>query len=1012
MKQLLIIIFSFAYFIANAQQGLVQKLLFESITINDGLSQGMVNCIIQDHFGFLWFATNDGLNRYDGYNFVVYRHDPSDSNSIADSYVEKIFEDSKGRLWVGTSSQGLELFNRETETFTHFKKKSKDDFESAHISTIAEDKQGRIWVGTETGVIIVSEQSNTKNKKPEFTIRKFNNKLSYIFASRDGVIWLTELNGNLYTISNDKEGHEKIDLVPEAEYCWYNKKHDGYEKFVTAFIEDTTGHKLYMFMAHCYSVYDEEKKEFEIFEKYQNRNFSISTSIYISGNIIWLINYYQLEQLDVLTGKRTLIESADTSLSTMAHNISSIYIDKSGILWAGTKGYGILKHNPRSEKFHHTDNVSTHWMQTTNDDKIMIVKEGSLIYLFDKKNARYAYPVPDADVQKETAYQDGMVESCLQDDDGSFWMTKGSIANYNPATHTYTKNMSDKRNFPVYKDSRGAIWFGTDSAFCRFDKITKQVIAYNYPVLPGWAPYNPLQAIYQDEQGIFWLGTTGGLFRFDATNKSWKQYVNTPADTTSLSFNLIFSLCPDPEYPDKYLWIGTKGGGLNRFDKNNGKVIRYTSKNGLPNDVVYGILSDNDGNLWMSTNNGLSKLDKERKKFYNYNTKDGLQSNEFNRNAFCKTRDGTLFFGGVNGFNYFNPGELQKNTVAPKVVITSFRIGNKPVNINDEGKVLQKPVYLTDKITLNYEDNMISFDFASMDFSQPEKNIYQYKLEGFDKQWIQSGTAHSATYTNLDPGTYTFYIKGSNSDGVWNEEDTFIQLVILPPWYMTWWFRILAAAAVIAAAYLFYRYRLQQALQLQNIRNKIASDLHDEIGSNLSSISIFSDVAKEEAEGTPVGSMLSKISSYTKESMEAMSDIVWMINARNDRFENIIIRMRELAVELIEAKKSALHLSIDEQLNTLKLGMQERKNFWLIYKEALNNIAKYAGAKNVWITLSAEHSHIMLIVKDDGKGFDIKDINSGNGLKNMKQRAEMLKGNLQIVSSPGEGTELQLKFKP
>jgi Y_Y_Y domain/Histidine kinase len=263
-------------------------------------------------------------------------------------------------------------------------------------------------------------------------------------------------------------------------------------------------------------------------------------------------------------------------------------------------------------------------------------------------------------------------------------------------------------------------------------------------------------------------------------------------------------------------------------------------------------------------------------------------------------------------------------------VITDFKIGNKPVSINDSKKILAKPIEMTEKIVLHYSDNMISFDFAAMDFTQPSKNLYQYKLDGFDHEWIQSGTVHSATYTNLDPGTYTFHVKGSNSDGVWNEKGTSIMLEIFPPWYMTWWFRTLVVIIIVAAAYSFYRYRLQQALKLQAIRNKIASDLHDEIGSNLSSISIFSDVAKEETQGTAVGTVLSKISSYTRESMEAMSDIVWMINASNDRFENIINKMREFAVELIEAKKCFLQLNIDDHLNNIKLGMQERKNFWLI----------------------------------------------------------------------------------
>jgi signal transduction histidine kinase len=306
---------------------------------------------------------------------------------------------------------------------------------------------------------------------------------------------------------------------------------------------------------------------------------------------------------------------------------------------------------------------------------------------------------------------------------------------------------------------------------------------------------------------------------------------------------------------------------------------------------------------------------------------------------------------------------------------------------------------------------MISFDFVALDFTNPGKNLYQYKLEGFNKGWIDLGTEHSATYTNLDPGTYTLKVKGSNSDGVWNEHGASLQLVILPPWYMTWWFRVVAAIAVIAMLYTFYRYRLQQALKVQVIRNRIAQDLHDEIGSNLSNISIFAEVAEEKSsQSQSVQALLKKIKDSTQTSQEAMSDIVWMINTGNDRFENIMARMRSLAAELFETRDQRLHMEFDEKLNGVKLGMEERKNFYLIYKETLNNIVKYAGCKQVWIEMKLHDSCINLKVRDDGNGFDAKKDHHGNGLKNMRRRAEMLKGNLFVYSEPGKGTSVELNF--
>ncbi len=1015
INTIFVAVFFFAYNRSTAQTQPVKKLLFETIGANEGLSQGMVNCIIQDHYGFMWFATKDGLNRYDGYHFVVYRHDPSDSNSIAENYIEALFEDSKGRLWVGTATGGLEFFNRETETFQHFKKNEENGSDLGHIIAITEDKQGKLWLTTEKGIVVLEEKKSLKNKMLSFSFQKINNKDSRVYIIQNGTIFVYEVNGSFYTIIQNEAGKETIDTIPEQSYTWRagkfeRKQYEGGEPDAIAFAEDTAHRLLYMFMKHCITTFDERENKFKIIHKIPFLNYFNFTSS-VNVNTIWLVNNFNAEQFDINTAASVIVGNTNKSVTDIIGVASCVCTDKSGILWIGTTGYGIFKYNVRNEKFHHTDIESIHWMQETNDAKVMLVKEGAYLYIFDKDSQGYIDTLPPKRIEKSEAYR-GILDAAVQDNDGTYWMAKIDLVHYDDAAKKLTR-FNYKLAFPIYKNKAGEIWFGGSNALCCYDKINNKIIGYPYPIAPTNFPYKSLQAIWQADNGIFWLGTTAGLLRFDPVNKSWKVFKNAPADSTSISFDLIFSLCPDPIKPNKYLWTGTSGGGLNCFDMETGKAIRYSVKNGLANDVVYGILSDNDGNLWMSTNNGLSKLSKDRRTFYNYNVNNGLQGNEFNRNAFCKTKDGTLFFGGVNGFNYFDPYDLDRNNIPPNIVITDFKIGNKPVTIHNEKKLLTKSVEFTDKIVLDYSDNMISFEFAAMDFMQPSKNLYQYKMEGFDKDWIYSGTARSATYTNLDPGTYTFYVKGSNSDGVWNDTGTSIQLIILPPWYMTWWFRILVLAIIAGATYAFYRYRLNQALKLQAVRNRIAGDLHDEIGSNLSTISIFSDLAKEKVKKHPeaVSPLLNKISNYTHVSMDAMSDIVWMINAGNDRFENIIIRMREVAVELTETKKCLLHLNIDEKLNMLKLGMQERKNFYLIYKEALNNIVKYAEAKNVWIELGSVNNTISLVVKDDGKGFDISNGNSGNGLKSMKSRAAFLKGDFKLITKPGEGTLIKLIFK-
>ncbi len=1006
----LLTIFCFYITPAAAQPYPQKKLSFEALTIDDGLSQGMVNCIIQDHFGFMWFATKEGLNRYDGYHFVVYRHDINDTTTLADNFIRCVFEDKEGRLWVGTAGHGLDLFDRTTETFIHFTHNDKDStsLPSDNIGRIGQREDGLLLISTSNGVCVLNEKKGTA-KQPILSFITVLKQEGYTICPADDKVWIST-DKKLFCLTGNGVSNFHIDTVPIRQIL----PSADYKPQMQSIVHDSGKHILYFITNNTIVAYNEKTKQ------YNNSGKEISTwyvtqAALCSGDNIWIPEDTKLLLFNAKKEMTEWIQSADPRYDLLINSVYCLYEDRSGNIWVGTSGYGLLKYNAHADKFHHTDNGSIGSMQADNKGNVLVIKKGDVACIFDKKTQSYTGQLPDSSCGIRL-YNSGM-EAVLQDEDGTYWLARQSLLHYNAeSNHVDSLPMNKRFCFPLYNDTTGLLWMGTDVAFASYNKSTKKFTYYPYPVNTDNTPYKFLEAIYKENDSLFWLGTTNGLYRFNSNTGSWTAFRNNPSNPSSLSYNLIFSLCPDPRYPDKYLWVGTNGGGLNRFEFSTGICVRYSVKDGLPNDVVYGILGDNDGNLWMSTNKGLScftlpKVGAAKGSFRNYEMKDGLQSNEFNRYSYCKTKDGTLFFGGVDGFNYFNPRSLSNNVTVPNIIITDFRIGNQPVTLHSREGFLQKPVYLTDKIELQYKYNMISFEFAAMDFSQPEKNLYQYKLEGFDENWIPYGTTHTATYTNLDPGTYTFRVKGSNSDGVWNEKGTSVTLVILPPWYMTWWFRLMIVMIVLSVLYAVYRYRLQQALKLQAIRNKIASDLHDEIGSNLSTISIFSDVAIEQAEGQPVSSLLNKISSYTQQSMEAMSDIVWMINAGNDRFENLVVRMRELAAELVEAKRSSLHLQIDEPVNTVKLDMEKRKNFWLIYKEALNNTAKYADAKNIWIELSAANGNVMLLVKDDGKGFDMLTSSQGNGLTNMKQRAEALQGKFYIHSTSGGGTVVKLVFK-
>lgn len=943
----------------------------------------MVTRILQDHYGFMWFATLDGLNRYDGYRFTVYRHDPGDQASITRSYPQSLFEDSKGRLWIGTNSGGLDLFDREAETFIHIKHEPGNaaSLSEGPIESIAEDAHGTIWlhIADKLDKITVSKKSGTRGE--EFSIQHvklpFHSTLSFLSITGKGSIFYVDAeHGIIYRLANEQTENWTVAFNLDDHLQQKAKISSLYFRIVRL-LEDKLLKKLYIFHDEGVTRLDEQTGMPE--RTYRNAFFKqhegpLQGALDKHGSV-WLSSMSNLYLYDLHSGRFTEVTTGEEVHSRTLKHTYSTFIDRSGLLWIGTSGYGILKRNIRSENFHHTGNTSEYMIKEADSGRIIIGNRLFVRKIFDRTRGVLI-----------EVHGDGKV---------------------NTASRSFDKLLFP----PVATDKRGD-WFADSGRLHCDNKLSGKTTYFNLPLADKKEYQDFIQCKIKDSSGNIWLGTTEGLLRFDLANLQWLIYKNNSKDSLSPGSNVIFSLCLDPVQPKKYLWVGTNGRGLERINIATGNRISYSTENGLPNNVIYGILPDDDGNLWMSTNKGLSCFDPAKQQFRNFDYKDGLQSNEFNRGAYCRTIDGCLFFGGVNGFNYFYPKEILNNLTVPPVVITGLKVRNLPVSVRIDTSILPAAIYLTEKLTLPYEQNFVSFEFSALDYTNPEKNLYKYMLQGIDKDWINSNYTRSVTYTNLNPGTYTFRVKGSNNDGTWNDAGTSIEVVILPPWYMTWWFRTALTLLVLFAAYTFYRYRLAQALKLQSIRDRIGSDLHDEVGSNLSNIFIFSNIAQQKAKAVEeTGPLLQKITDYTQQSMEAMDDIVWMINTRNDRFENIMIRMRTLAAEFAETSECALHLDFDERLNGVKLNMEARKNFYLIYKEAIINTAKYAACKSVWVKISLDQNLIKLEIKDNGKGFDIEDTIKGNGIINMKKRAEALKGTLNITSTPGGGTSLYLSFR-
>jgi hypothetical protein len=417
----------------------------------------------------------------------------------------------------------------------------------------------------------------------------------------------------------------------------------------------------------------------------------------------------------------------------------------------------------------------------------------------------------------------------------------------------------------------------------------------------------------------------------------------------------------------------------------------FTAKDGLPNDQIFAIQEDKAGCLWLNTGKGLVKFDPRTRKARGYNLYNGLKGRTF----FFKSRDEQFYYVGINGINVFRPENIRDNPLAPPVVLTSFRIFDKPAPLKQE-------ITATKEINLPYSDNFFSFEFAALDYTDPEFNQYAYRMEGFDQDWIYSGNRRYVSYTNLDPGTYTFRVKASNNDGIWNEKGTALQVIITPPFWQTWWFRISTFLIIAGGLYALHRYRMKQALEVERLRVRIAGDLHDDIGSSLTKISLYSELIQNGADAGESQVFLRKISMLSREIVQTMGDIVWSIDARNETLGDLIIRMKDFATSVLPTRNISLSFNVEGIQEDNKLSSILRQNLYLIFKEAINNIVKHANASTVEVSLRNTDGQYQLIIRDNGVGLrQHNGHNGGHGLQNMHRRAASINAQLSLLNQDG-----------
>ncbi|MBX7173635.1 MAG: hypothetical protein K1X72_21885 [Pyrinomonadaceae bacterium] len=1045
------------------------KLLFNQIPTELGLSQNVITCSFQDKAGFLWFGTKDGLNRFDGYQFKVFRQNPTDPTSISDSSITYIFEDSKGRMWVGTEN-GLNLFDRTHEIFYRFLPDANNPNSLNHqrVRVIAEDEQGVIWITTPNGINRL-ELSDDKNPLQGAKFSHFNHdpnnvdNLSIVYQNKpehlslvytgqfamdeNRTIWI--LLGELYYLSaNENYAIKQFRIEGLKENQDFVRIYPGRNGKIWL----TTSKAMFEINSVTH-----ETKIYEFDQQLSKTGMTIVNSVLEDKNgNIWFGGYWGLARLNPSTKKfdsflSGVVDKPENVNQLVRYGVNSILQDRSGAIWIGTNGNGLIRYDRQAERFAHSREQSAKsslWRGTSVrtlieiDDKTTLLSSagGGFLQVNRTTNEATVFKVAVNEVWRELT-----PITTLLDRSGSLWVDyERGVLKVDLKTKK-TKHYGFVKDAPIetygnnalkfFEDRSGDIWVFTNAKIHHYNQETDSFTGNEYDTrLIPERPYDNFVEVYEDEQGIFWVGTTDGFVRFNPKTNDLKRYRNNPQDSSSLSHNVVRTVAPDP-FDSNILWLGTKGGGLNRFDKQTETFSALTEKDGLPNNVVYGILNDENGNLWMSTNNGISRFNPRTRVFKNFDKKDGLQDNEFNSCAFFKSKSGELFFGGINGFNAFYPSEIKDNPHPPRVVLTDFQILNKEVSFKTADSPLKQTITDTKEITLNYDQRFFSFEFAALDFAEPAKNQYAYQLEGFDSDLIQIGTKRAASYTNVSPGTYTFRVIAANNDGVWNKEGATVKITVLPPFWQTWWFLTLMVLAFIGLIFLIvyprisklrYEKEIQEAFagqlieEQENDRKRIAAELHDGLGQSLLIIKnrallggrAIKEPGTQKLKIESAGEQFDEISDSASEALEQVREIAYFLRPSELERLGLISAIEAMIDRVSDSSGILFEVKLDELEGVF--SPEDEINFFRIVQESINNVIKHSDASMAEVVIKKAENGIELRIKDNGRGFiphQSQNKRQGFGLRGIAERVRLLNGLVSIKSTPNEGTEVTVKIE-
>lgn len=995
-------------------------LRFQRFSQADGLSDLTINSIAQDSTGFLWIATRDGLNRYDGTRFKVFKHVLGDSTSLVHDNVQCVFVDSRGAVWVGTT-RGLCRYDPSRNAFQRIPIASPKPA-VPDINAITEDASGTLWLAVAGVGLAKIERPSGRGMlyqhDPADRHSISSNSLRCVVVDPAGMIWTGSLDAGLNRFDPLTGRATRFIHDPRDPTSIGGGRIEGLRV-------DPKGNLWVGTENGALCRFDPQRGTFVRFTRNPRNPRSISsnyvTSIFFDhAGALWVgtqgggLNRTESYE----TAEFTSYVYNHTDPCTISDDyVGCIFEDRERVLWIGT-GSGLNRLLPHSSVFVHVNNkvgtgpiIAGGSVSSVLKDRSGILWVGTgngLTRIIGRTSRHFLHGATAADAIE--------VAGLHEDRSGALWVATSSLglARIDPATSRSANprftfwthdpqdplSISSNRILCIREDRNGTLWIGTNGAgLNKMERTSGTFLRYQHN--PGDSTSlsdNTIMAIMQDSRGLLWVCTMRGLNTLDPATGRFTRYAHNDADVHSLPNRVVYGAV---EGTDGNMWVAT-ARGLGVLDIATGRFTNYFTGDGLPDVFLKGITADLTGTIWISSRSGLSRVllnPDGRIRFRNYQASDGLPVEDFSPIAYSTASDGELLFGANDGLVRFYPEHLRISATPPVITISGIR-------------VFDTELPLAATMTLTSDQYDFSVEFSAMDYSNPQRNQFEYILEGLDRHWIAAGKSRSARYANLAPGDYTFRVRGTNSDGVWNSTGATLSVTILPPYWATWWFRTLAIVAGAGLLVLAYRYRVRRLLEVERLRLRISADLHDELASNLSSIALFSSILKEgQTSAKEHPQLLERISSLAHESLASIKHIIWAIDTRVETLADLVVRLRDTMSGPCRAKNIVLRIDgpvADD--HRVSLGPEQRRHLWLMLKEAITNAVKHSGGTEVVIRAERHRTALRIEVHDNGCGFDATP-RRGKGLSTMRMRAEELKGTVTVESLPGKGTRLLFHIK-